>query len=276
MNYSLHIVSLAPTAVLALAAPAHADIGSVELPRLGLVVSDVTPALARQADLDQVKGCVVQSVAVGSPAATAEVQIGDIIVSLNNRGIRNARELANDIAGIRPGEVAKMCVVRDDFRTTLYIAPGERVPSSAPARAAWLGVDVVDISEGSLESALVEEVGKEGGVVIRRVVPHSPAERAGFEPGDVIMSFNSRKVRTVRELASDLAGSRPDDEVRICIIRGEIRKTLYPVLGSAGTSALALTAGERILGEEHPLRNRLATLFPDATDFSRTLQPVPS
>ncbi|MBN2498072.1 MAG: PDZ domain-containing protein, partial [Deltaproteobacteria bacterium] len=252
--------------------------GSVNLPRLGLTVADVTPSMALEADLDQVKGCFVQSVSAGSPAAVAGVQLGDIIVSFNNRGIRNSLELKNDISGIAPGEVAKMCVVRDDYRTTIYIAPGaETRQSSRAGKAAWLGVEVSDIRQGSLESVRLEEAGKEGGVVVESVMDDSPAEVAGLERGDVIMSFNSRKVRTVKELATDLSGANLGDRVRICIMRGEIRKTLYPVLTEPPRSSLALAAGE--IGSEPnlaiPLRNQLSALFSDASRFTRELQPVP-
>ena len=52
----------------------------------------------------------------------------------------------------------------------------------------------------------------------------------GIEPDDVIMSFNYRKVRTLREFLTELSGSEVGDRIRICLMRGEIRKTVYPVL----------------------------------------------
>jgi membrane-associated protease RseP (regulator of RpoE activity) len=257
---------------LSLAATAHAG-GDVELPRLGLRVADVTPAVARQAGLDQVKGCLVEVVVAGSPAAEGGVQLGDIIVSLNNRGIRDARELSSDIAGLDPGEVVKMCVVRDDYRTTVYVTLGE-APPRAPRTPGWLGVEVANVREGSLESARLNEEGKEGGVVVKQVEEGSPAARAGIEAGDVIMSFNSRKVRTVKELAADINGASPGDRVRICIMRGEIRKTLYPVLESPPRPAVSLTAGEVEQERRVPSRSQLTALFPGATRFDRELQPV--
>jgi NosR/NirI family nitrous oxide reductase transcriptional regulator len=261
---------------IALAAPALATEGVVVLPRLGLEVTDVSPTLAAQAGLDQVKGCFVRAVAAGSPAEAGGVQLGDIIVSLNNRGIRDAKELKNDIAGIEPGEVISVCVVRDDYRTTLHITLGE-APAEQVKVPGWLGTEVSNVKGGSLESALLEQAGKEGGIVVDRVVPGSPAEQVGIERGDVIMSFNSRKVRTVKELAADLAGANPGDRVRICIMRGEIRKTLYPVLSAPPRAAVALTAGESGTEQERrlPSGSQLAALFPEASRVARQLTPVP-
>jgi membrane-associated protease RseP (regulator of RpoE activity) len=275
MSRSSAIRALLLVEAIALVAPAHAADDGVAVPRLGLVVVDVTPTLAQAAGLDQVKGCMVQLVAAGSPAATAEIQVGDIIVSLNNRGIRDARELEKDIAGIDPGEVVRMCVVRDDYRTTIYVAPGEERRQEAKVPG-WLGVEVSNVGEGSLESFRLEEAGKEGGVLVERVQAGSPAESVGMERGDVIMSFNSRKVRTVKELVTDVAGAAPGDKVRICIMRGAIRKTLYPVLGRRPIAPLALTGAEGPEQERRlPTRSQLAQLFPDAQRFERELQPVP-
>ncbi len=261
---------------------AYASIGVdvVKLSRVGLEVADVTPAMARRADLDRVKGCFVQKIFGGSPAEAAGMQVGDIIVSFNDRGIRNARELKNDLAGTEPGEVVKMCVVRQDYRTTVYLTPGDVPPqkSGGVEEPAWLGVEVTEVVSGSMESRRLAEAGKEGGVVVKDVTAGSPADRAGIRPGDVIMSFNLRKVRTVKELTTDLAGAGEGDKVRICIMRGDIRKTLYPVLGSPPRSSYVLSAYEGDAYKERLAvlgKQQLATVFPEASRFERFLQPVP-
>jgi NosR/NirI family nitrous oxide reductase transcriptional regulator len=269
-------------ALLVVAASSHAQeaAGTVAVPRLGLILTDVTALMARQAQLDRIKGCFVQSVLGGSPAAAAGLRAGDIIVSFNGRGIRNARELKNDVASVEAGAVGKVCVVRDDYRTTLYVTP-----AGAPERDArhaglspWLGVDVVNVEPESTESSRLEEAGKEGGVLVEKVIEGSPADQAGIEPGDVIMSFNSRKVRTVEELSSDLLGAEVGTAARICVMRGEIRKTLHPVLGRRPDPSYGLTSYEGGASAEPGTlltKPQLAAVFPDASRFLRYLQPVP-
>ena len=51
------------------------------------------------------------------------------------------------------------------------------------------------------------------------------------------MSFQYRKVRTVKEFLTDLSGAEVGERVRICLIRGEIRKTVYPILEERPQSA---------------------------------------
>ena len=51
------------------------------------------------------------------------------------------------------------------------------------------------------------------------------------------MSFQYRKVRTVKEFLTDLSGAEVGERVRICLIRGDIRKTVYPILEQRPQSA---------------------------------------
>jgi NosR/NirI family nitrous oxide reductase transcriptional regulator len=250
------------------------------VPRFGMEVADVTPEIAVEAGLDKVKGCVVQLVIASSPSEKAGVEAGDIIVSLNNRGIRNAREFQNDISGLDPGREARICVVRDDYRTTLTIVPSEYYTriSIVDRNPPYLGVRVSDLAEDSAEMHGLEERGKEGGVLVTTVAPGSPAEKAGIEPGDVIMSFNSRKVRTALEFVTDLSGAEVGDSVRICIMRAEIRKTLYPVLTKRPGPSLLTVAYETTNRETLSSivsRRQLFEVLPEATDFVYQIRPVP-
>ncbi len=198
---------------------------------LGVELTDITIEMAIKAGLDKVQGALVESVAFGSPASDAGMQPGDIITSLNGRRIRTAKEFNNDISGLEVGSEIEMCIAKEDYRTTI-----NAVVESAPdwfvrqnKISPWFGVEVSDaISETDKKN--LEDLDKKGGVFVERVFPGSPAEGAGIEPEDVLMSFNYRKVRTVAEFLTDLYGAEAGDRIRICLMRGEIRKTVYPVL----------------------------------------------
>ncbi len=199
---------------------------------LGLEVSDVTPEMAARANLDRVEGAYVNSVAAGSPAQKADIKPGDIIVSFNGRKIRTPQQFQNDLAGSKVGSEVYMCVARDDYKFTAYAVPEER-PQDLPALTKtypFLGVTVTDVISDSKEAERLEEAGKAGGVLVVKVIPNSPAEKAGLLKGDVITSFNSRKTRTLREFLTDLSGAQAGERVRVCIMRDDYRKTLYITL----------------------------------------------
>lgn len=200
------------------------------VPWLGLEVIDVTTEVAIKAGLDKVQGALVQSFIYGSPVCKAGMQPGDIIVSLNGRVIRTAIEFKNDVSGLEVGSEIDICVVREDYRTTINVVvePAPDWFTRENKISPWLGVEVSEVSEKDKEN--LEDIGKDGGVLVKKVFPGSPADKAGIEPDDVIMSFNYRKVRTVREFLTDLRGTQVGDRVRICFMREDIRKTVYPVV----------------------------------------------
>jgi len=201
------------------------------VPWLGLEVTDVTTEVAIKAGLDKVKGALVQSFIYESPVCKAGMQPGDIILSLDGRVIRTAIEFKNDVSGLEVGSEVDICVAREDYRTTInvVIEPAPDWFTREIKISPWLGVEVSEvISEKDKKN--LEDLDKDGGILVKKVFPSSPAEKAGIEPDDVIMSFNYRKIRTVREFLTDLRGTQVGDRVRICFIRGDIRKTVYPIV----------------------------------------------
>jgi len=200
---------------------------------LGLEVCEVTPEIAARARLYRPEGAVVRSVVPGSPADKADIEAGDVIVSFNGRKIRKVKQLQGDLLGSEIGMEVYMCVVKRDYRITVYAVPIER-PSYLPRvmRAVpWFGAEVSEVLRGSEEGRRLERVGKAGGILVTAVAGDSPAAEAGLETDDIIMSFNFRKTVSLREFLSDLAGAEPGDTIHMCIMRGDIRKTIYVTLG---------------------------------------------
>jgi S1-C subfamily serine protease len=83
-----------------------------------------------------------------------------------------------------------------------------------PELAAQLGLDV------------------DSGVAVQEVGPGTGAERAGIEPGDVIVSLDGTAIETVEELFAELNQRRPGQRVAVAIVRDGERRTLDVTLGS--------------------------------------------
>ncbi|MGQ0614774.1 MAG: PDZ domain-containing protein [Planctomycetaceae bacterium] len=93
-----------------------------------------------------------------------------------------------------------------------------------PARAedeppAFLGVSVAPVNEETralhdLPADLTE------GAVLLEVHPGSPAEKAGFRPGDVILHFDGKTIRTTDELVAGVRARRPGNAVTYVLRRG--------------------------------------------------------
>ncbi|MEM9166410.1 MAG: trypsin-like peptidase domain-containing protein [Planctomycetota bacterium] len=80
----------------------------------------------------------------------------------------------------------------------------------------WLGVTLEDLTaddEGFMG------IGR--GALVTSVVPGSPAEQAGFEEGDVILTADGREAENSRRLINTIALSGPGRDVEFLVLRGE-------------------------------------------------------
>jgi len=68
------------------------------------------------------------------------------------------------------------------------------------------------------------------GVLVRQVIDGSAAKDAGLEPGDLIIEFDGRPVRTFRDLANAIQSKKVGDKIRFKIKRGEQTKVLKATL----------------------------------------------
>ena len=91
----------------------------------------------------------------------------------------------------------------------------------------YLGVYLEEVtSERAKELALQEE----RGAVVMKVVAGGPAEKSGLKENDVIVSFNGRRVDSVREMQRLLSETPADRTVQIEVIRGGSHQTLATTL----------------------------------------------
>ena len=87
----------------------------------------------------------------------------------------------------------------------------------------WLGVLIQDVTRELAESFGME---KPRGALVARVLDRSPAERAGFEEGDIILSFDGHAVERSAELPPIVGRTRAGREVGVGILRGGQAMTL--------------------------------------------------
>ncbi len=84
-----------------------------------------TPSLA-VAHGDGEGSVVVRTVNTGSPAATAGLEVGDILLRFDDREIKTQRDLERALASYQPGDRTLLTVVRDGETLVLPLVFGER------------------------------------------------------------------------------------------------------------------------------------------------------
>ncbi len=77
------------------------------------------------------------------------------------------------------------------------------------------------------------------GVLVALVEPRSPAEQAGLQPGDVILSFNGKPVKNANELPRVVAATKPGTSVTLDTWRGGKKLQVKATLGEFPSEKVA-------------------------------------
>jgi serine protease DegQ len=88
------------------------DDGTVDYAYLGVRYQEVSPNMAQQFNLPVTSGVVVTEVIKGSPAASAGLRPGDIIVEAGGRPVRDSGDLTLALRDKRPGDQIPLEAVR--------------------------------------------------------------------------------------------------------------------------------------------------------------------
>jgi serine protease Do len=90
--------------------------------RLGMTLSDLTPAIARQLELPRgVRGAVVTSVEAGEAAERANLQRGDVIVSVNGVAIEGVDDFERQVDQARSEGIARLRVRRGSGHVSVIL-----------------------------------------------------------------------------------------------------------------------------------------------------------
>ena len=100
--------------------------GSVTRGWIGVGVQDVTKELAESFKLPATRGVLITQVVRGSPADKAGVKLGDIFTAINEKPVADSATMLNLIAGLKPGDHAKVKVLREQSSADLEVTVGRR------------------------------------------------------------------------------------------------------------------------------------------------------
>jgi serine protease Do len=91
----------------------------------------------------------------------------------------------------------------------------------------WLGVSIQDVSE---EIAHAMELNEPTGALVGDVVPDGPADKAGVQPGDLIVEIDGKPVGNSAQLRYQIASTDPDASVTLGILRDGQKQSLRVTL----------------------------------------------
>jgi serine protease Do len=165
------------------------------------------PAIARVYGVQG--GITISSVVPGSPAERAGLKVGDTIVSVDGKPVKNGDELVSDIANRRPGSKVSLGYYRSGKKDEAEVTVADRAKlfatrlgedeeggEEAAPKQSKLGVTVHELTPDMADRL---NVPSGQGVIVQDIKPGSFADDIGLTRGDVILESNKQKVNSTED-----------------------------------------------------------------------------
>jgi serine protease Do len=204
--------------------------GKVTRGYMGVSIQNLDESLAEAFGLSaSTKGALVQQIVPRSPAAKGGIEVGDVVVALNGKPVTSAGELTRGVALVPPGQKVTLTVLRKGQKKDVSFAVGTRPDEEKVARgdleetpedggkSPKLGVSLAPLTPD-----MARQLGIQGdqGVVVQNVLPGGPAEDAGVQRGDVILSVNQQPVSQPDQVGAIIAKLKEGDKALLRVRRG--------------------------------------------------------
>lgn len=175
----------------------------VERPWLGAKLDPVTREIADGLGIERATGAVVTKVSAASPAATARLEPGDVIIAVDGHDVADPRAINYRLTTRGIGNTSRLDVLRGGRKIAVELALRAAPRGNSDEVRNLAGQHPLDGARvGSLSPTLAEQLGvdDEAGVVIVQVRSGSIAARLGFQPGDIIQTVGQEAIEDVAGL----------------------------------------------------------------------------
>jgi Do/DeqQ family serine protease len=192
--------------------------GEVVLSWTGLFLQDLDKELAHYLKVPEDKGVIVKEVEPDSPAVSAGIHKGDILLGLENLSIRTVDDYQQALKKFAVGSKVKINILRDSQRKTRVLTtsvfPEDRALELADR---LLGILVEDLSS---KNRRVYQLSAKEGVVISKIAPRSYLADIGVDTGDVIRQMDDQNIASVDDFKKAIIKSRQKKNLVILVQRG--------------------------------------------------------
>ncbi|HEX4006816.1 MAG TPA: Do family serine endopeptidase [Acidobacteriaceae bacterium] len=182
--------------------------GHVQHGMMGVTISDVTPENAKFFDMQKAVGAVVTQVNPDAPGEKAGLKTGDVITGLDGKPVNDAGELQMRVGQQQPGTTIHLEISRsgktENVPVTLESMDGsskEEVAQSGNGKGRW-GVGLADLTPDVRQQ--IQAPKSVDGAVIENVRSGSPADDAGLQQGDIIVSVNRKPTHSASDVVQAL------------------------------------------------------------------------
>jgi serine protease Do len=191
--------------------------GRVQRAYIGILPQEITSDLLEAFSLKEVAGVLIAKVEKDSPAESAGLQTGDVILEIDGEKVSNVARFRIAVATAKIGSKVPIRILRDNKEMLIHVKL-EAFPEDSTSQSVESGTQSTvstGISVENTDSTIAKRLGinSEKGVVVSSVEPNSPAAKAGLQTGFVILSIDSTEVNSVSEFRNVLSDAKTQMEL---------------------------------------------------------------
>ena len=195
--------------------------------QVGIFVRAITPALVQALNLPTEDGVLIEDVAPQSSAEAAGLMVGDIIIRVHSKPIRNVRQLALNMYSYAVGDKAQIDVRRGEQRISFAVPVVERADD--PQRFEDLVTEqdnsfpklgILGLTIDEKISALLPPLRVNGGVLVAaRMAAGSSRFGDELAAGDIIHQVNGKEIQDTASLRGSLESLSGDSPLVVQVER---------------------------------------------------------
>jgi len=197
--------------------------GKVTRGYLGVYLQEITEDLKDAMGLPSLEGVLISEVLENTPASRAGIKAGDVMLMFDGKKVKDMASFRITVASTEVGKKVNVRVYRDGKEKDLKLTIGEMdetvtAAREAPGKEDELGLGVLNVDDPRAQRFDPKAT---SGVIIIEIQPGTPADKAGFNVGDVIIAIGNKSTASVDEYRNAIRDLKKDKPVIFHVQRGE-------------------------------------------------------
>jgi serine protease Do len=195
--------------------------GKVIRPWVGIGLQNLTPELMKGLNVREKEGALISQVYEGSPAEKAGLKVGDIIVQIDGKKIKDSQDVVREVLKRQVDQKIRFEVIRDGNRVEVSVTTTQMPSTPAERKPAGPGKEWFGLRVSTVTPDIAKQLGlaKAEGVVIEGVQMGSGAQDAGLRKGDVILEVNRQRIKDENDYRNAMEKITPGQGVLFLVSR---------------------------------------------------------
>lgn len=181
------------------------EYGTVQRAYLGVIIRELDSKLAKEKDLNIMRGVYVDSLSADGAAKAAGIRAGDVILKVDEKTIYTVPQLQETIGRHRPGDEVAVTVNRNGKELMMNVPLKNLNGNTEIVKAGKSEISrVLGAQFSELSAAEKKDLGIQNGVKISKLYPGILRSQTKIQEGFIITKVNKQRVNSINELMDAL------------------------------------------------------------------------